>query len=92
MEYLGDKSTYLVRPKYLVPVYPSGSVVVCATTHHYRRLANSQVFATDTVLEIGCDFGETTKLIAQRCAVVYGVDKCVEHVAEAKKRHVDVRK
>ena len=92
VEYLGDKSTYWVRAKYLVPVYPAGSIAVCATTHHYRRLANSQVFKTDNVLEIGCDFGETTKLLAQRCEMVYGVDKCVEHVEEAKRRHAGVKK
>jgi SAM-dependent methyltransferase len=47
---------------------------VVASIERFRRLAGDLPASQDTVLEIGCSTGETTRILAQRCARVVAVD------------------
>lgn len=84
----GSRSTYNVRPKNMVKVIETSSVdmrkvIVTSTTHMYRRLAHSQTFQQDIALEIGCDFGPTTKVLGEKCLHAIGVDKAWPHIQHA---------
>lgn len=96
----GSKSTYNVRPKNMIRVVDTtlrgnteqkGSstshVIVTSETVWYRRLAHAQGFLQDVALEIGCDFGPTTKILGEKCSEALGVDKKYSHVLEAIKTH-----
>mmetsp|Transcript_21801 Transcript_21801/g.26494 ORF Transcript_21801/g.26494 Transcript_21801/m.26494 type:complete len:130 (-) Transcript_21801:1378-1767(-) len=90
VEYLGNKSTYWCLSKYFVKVFPLDSVqvVVCKTTHDYRRMAHSQVFETDLCLEIGCDLGECTRILGRRGSKAFGIDKSAGRVEIAKQKTI----
>mmetsp|Transcript_3984 Transcript_3984/g.7298 ORF Transcript_3984/g.7298 Transcript_3984/m.7298 type:complete len:286 (+) Transcript_3984:116-973(+) len=64
------------------------AIIVCCETWHYRRLV-CEVLKGDTVLEIGCDMGSTTSLLAARAGpqFVVGIDKSKGSVEIASKRH-----
>lgn len=61
-------------------------VVICEEVREYRRAATQLVKRTDSVLEIGCHVGGTTRFISENAGVVLGVDQVVEHVREAERR------
>ncbi|KDO30013.1 hypothetical protein SPRG_05202 [Saprolegnia parasitica CBS 223.65] len=88
-----DGSTYHALPSRLTPQLfrraTATGVLVTAETSHYRRLARTQIDATDIVLEIGCDLGPTVEIIAQTVGVenVIGIDKSSDSIAVAKASH-----
>jgi len=49
-------------------------VIVVSTVRRFRSLARELVRDGDSVLEIGCSSGETTRLLAQRAGKVLAVD------------------
>jgi trans-aconitate methyltransferase len=56
----------------------------------YRETIAEWVNADDVVLEIGCEWGTTTVLIAPHCKEVIGTDVSRECIAEARKKHPDI--
>ena len=78
-----DGSTYAARPAVLVPIRGGGPLTLfTATTRAYRLAAATQDVGA-SVLEIGCDLGETTRrLVARGCAVV-AVDKAADRLRKA---------
>uniref|UniRef100_A0A7S0CYT8 Methyltransferase domain-containing protein n=1 Tax=Amorphochlora amoebiformis TaxID=1561963 RepID=A0A7S0CYT8_9EUKA len=67
-------------------------IIACCETWHYRRLI-CQVIPGDIVLEVGCDMGQTTALLAKRAAphgYVAGVDKSKKSIQIAKSRHPSI--
>eukprot|EP00943_MAST-04B_sp_MAST-4B-sp1_P000701 g701.t1 len=89
----GQKSTYYVRPKNIIKVIQSvntkmyNNCIVTKDTNMYRRLAHSQAEANDIALEIGCDFGYTTKILGEKCKIALGIDKKYSHVKDAIKNY-----
>jgi len=53
----------------------------------YRESISLWVHEDDVVLEIGCEWGTTTALIAPRCKKVIGTDISPKCIAPAKERH-----
>ena len=53
----------------------------------YRETISAWVDADDSVLEIGCEWGTTTALIAPQCLRVIGTDVSSECVARARQQH-----
>jgi SAM-dependent methyltransferase len=75
----------------LVPLFRTPTVVVMPETNHFRAMAY-QVQALDTVLEIGCSSGETSRLLIPRVRSWVGLDtsdemieQCRHHVLAEKK-------
>eukprot|EP01080_Neovahlkampfia_damariscottae_P006546 gene6546-10552_t len=94
VEFLGDKTLYHCRPQALIRIEDSKKtkkILVCETTHEYRRMAKTQIDKNDLVLEIGSDFGETTKFLHEICKKVIGIDKSKVHVERAKKMHPEIQ-
>ena len=53
----------------------SPALLICGRTDTFRALARSQVgIGTDSVLEIGCSFGQATRILAPRAASMCAVD------------------
>ena len=79
-----DGSTYAARPELLVPIRGGGPMTLfTATTRAYRLAAATQDVGA-SVLEIGCDLGETTRrLVARGCAVV-AIDKAADRLRTAR--------
>jgi 2-polyprenyl-3-methyl-5-hydroxy-6-metoxy-1,4-benzoquinol methylase len=57
----------------------------------YRESINEWVTPRDSVLEIGCEWGTTTALIAQRCKDVIGTDISEKVIERARAQHPDLR-
>lgn len=57
----------------------------------YRETIPSLVTEDDVVLEIGCEWGTTTVLLAQRCREVVGTDVSPDCIARARQMHPDLR-
>jgi len=57
----------------------------------YRATIPVWVNKDDVVLEIGCEFGTTTVLIAPHCREVIGTDISVECIERARREHPDIR-
>ena len=57
----------------------------------YRATIPVWVKPQDVVLEIGCEWGTTTALIAPRCRTVIGTDISPECIERARERHPDIR-
>ena len=57
----------------------------------YRESIDGWVTQTDTVLEIGCEWGTTTVLLAERCHEVIGTDISPEVIARARTMHPHIR-
>ena len=53
----------------------------------YRASIAELVHDDDTVLEIGCEWGTTTALLAQRCREVIGTDISSEVITRARKMY-----
>lgn len=58
--------------------------------HEYRRSIDDWVEADDVVLEIGCEWGTTTRLLAPRCRRVIGVDVSEDCIARARRQYPDL--
>ena len=79
-----DGSTYAARPALLVPIRGGGPLTLfTATTRAYRLAAATQDVGA-SVLEIGCDLGETTRRLATRGCSVLAVDKAADRLQAAK--------
>ena len=57
----------------------------------YRESISKWVTKDDVVLEIGCEWGTTTALIAPRCKEVIGTDISPDCIARARQRHPEIR-
>jgi len=57
----------------------------------YRATIPAWIDQDDVVLEIGCEWGTTTALIAARCKEVIGTDVSAECVERARKMHPGIR-
>jgi trans-aconitate methyltransferase len=57
----------------------------------YRATIPEWVRAEDVVLEIGCEWGTTTVLIAERCKRVIGTDISLECIERARRTHPGIR-
>ena len=56
----------------------------------YRETIPVWVNEDDVVLEIGCEWGTTTRLIAERCKEVIGTDISPECIQRAREKHPDL--
>lgn len=88
-----DGTFYNARKSQVVAIQPANvrSCVVVSETSMYRRLAKTQVRSVDTCLEIGSDFGATTKILDSVGSRAVGIDKNQEHVAQAAESHPGVK-
>ncbi|MCX7590740.1 MAG: class I SAM-dependent methyltransferase [Kiritimatiellae bacterium] len=57
----------------------------------YRESIAEWVASEDVVLEIGCEWGTTTALLAERCREVIGTDISPECVERARRKHPGIR-
>jgi hypothetical protein len=57
----------------------------------YRATIPLWVKPTDVVLEIGCEWGSTTTLLAHHCQEVIGTDLSTECIGRARERYPDLR-
>ena len=57
----------------------------------YRATIPAWVTAGDVVLEIGCEWGTTTTLIAPHCEKVIGTDVSPECIERAREQHPGIR-
>ncbi|MCL4508201.1 MAG: class I SAM-dependent methyltransferase, partial [Chloroflexi bacterium] len=57
----------------------------------YRETIPSLVKSSDQVLEIGCEWGTTTAILAQRCGAVIGTDISPDCIARARQLHPGIR-
>jgi trans-aconitate methyltransferase len=57
----------------------------------YRATIPVSVQPDDVVLEIGCEWGTTTVLIAPQCRLVVGTDISADCIARARQKHPDIR-
>jgi 2-polyprenyl-3-methyl-5-hydroxy-6-metoxy-1,4-benzoquinol methylase len=65
--------------------------VATRNVKEYRETIPAWVSKEDVVLEIGCEWGTTTRLLAPQCREVIGTDISEECIAEARKRHPEIR-
>lgn len=57
----------------------------------YRATIPVWVTPDDVVLEIGCEWGTTTVLLAERCKEVIGTDISAECIERAREKHAGLR-
>jgi trans-aconitate methyltransferase len=57
----------------------------------YRATIPTLARPDDTVLELGCEWGTTTALLAPRCQAVLGTDISPECIARARQYHPQLR-
>lgn len=57
----------------------------------YRQTIASVVGSHDRVLELGCEWGATTTLIARQCPEVVGTDVSADCIDRARKSHPELR-
>ncbi len=57
----------------------------------YRATIPVWVNEDDVVLEIGCEWGTTTRILAEHCKEVIGTDISSECIERAKERHPDLQ-
>ena len=62
-------------------------LVIAAETADYRRLSRAFATPADFVVDIGCSYGEGTKLIAAQCPRVLGLELVSGVVEAARRRH-----
>jgi hypothetical protein len=84
-------SEVVVRAARLIAVPTDTRLVIVAETDDYRRLSRAFATPADFVVDIGCSYGEGTKLIAAQCPQVLGLELVPEVVAAARKRHPHIR-
>ena len=58
--------------------------------HEYRQTIPTWVEADDVVLEIGCEWGTTTTLIAPHCREVLGTDISADCIERARREHPEL--
>ena len=57
----------------------------------YRETIATWINENDVVLEIGCEWGTTTRLIAPRCNEVIGTDISADCIMTARQKHPHIR-
>ena len=57
----------------------------------YRATIPVWVSADDVVLEVGCEWGTTTALIAPHCRLVIGTDVSAQVIERARRQHPELR-
>jgi len=57
----------------------------------YRATIPALVSKDDLILEIGCEWGTTTKILAEYCDEVIGTDISPECIQRAREMHPDIR-
>lgn len=57
----------------------------------YRDSISEWINKDDVVLEIGCEWGTTTVLIAPACREIIGTDVSADCIARSRERHPDIR-
>ena len=67
-------------------VFECGTLLVVPETCNYRALAMTQLGPGDKALEIGCDFGLCTEILARQCGDAIGVDISPQRVQSATQR------
>lgn len=65
--------------------------VATRNVKEYRATIPTWVSPDDVVLEIGCEWGTTTTLLAERCKDVIGTDISAEVIERAKEKHPGLR-
>ncbi|MEX2538309.1 MAG: class I SAM-dependent methyltransferase [Actinomycetota bacterium] len=70
--------------------FPS-RVVATRGVAEYRATIDHFVQASDVVLELGCEWGTTTVLLAQRCSSVVGTDLSPDCIERARSSHPGLR-
>jgi trans-aconitate methyltransferase len=65
--------------------------VATRNVREYRATIGLLVNAEDVVLEVGCEWGTTTSLLARRGATVLGTDVSQECIARARHMHPGIR-
>jgi SAM-dependent methyltransferase len=73
LENAGSTVTTLRRPHDAVRVYDPPAIVICHSTEDFRLLAQTQDIG-ESVLEIGCSTGQTSRILWQRCDQWMGWD------------------
>jgi hypothetical protein len=75
----------------LIDVRSNMRVVLAAETDEFRRLTRAHSTADDFVVDIGCSYGEGTKLIAAECPNILGLELVASVVEAARERHPGIR-
>lgn len=70
--------------------FPSRVIATRGVTE-YRSTIDSVVQPNDSVLELGCEWGTTTALLAQRCSLVIGTDLSPVCIERARSSHPELR-
>jgi trans-aconitate methyltransferase len=65
--------------------------VATSGVREYRETIPVWVNADDVVLELGCEWGTTTALIAPRCREIIATDISPECIERARRQHPDIR-
>jgi hypothetical protein len=65
--------------------------IAVRNVEEYRQTISEWVRAEDVVLEIGCEWGTTTRLIAPCCREIIGTDVSPDCIAEARRRNPRLR-
>ena len=65
--------------------------VAAQGVREYRETIEARVEPDDVVLEIGCEWGTTSALIAPRCKELVATDISADCIARARERHPDIR-
>jgi trans-aconitate methyltransferase len=65
--------------------------IAARNVREYRETIPVWVTENDLVLEMGCEWGTTTRLLAAQCREVIGTDLSEQCVAEARRRHPGIR-
>ncbi len=69
----------------------STRLVATRGVKEYRGTIAAWVEAEDTVLELGCEWGTTTALLAARCKEVIGTDVSLDCIERARQQHPGIR-
>lgn len=67
------------------------SYVATRGVEEYRESIQQWVTDTDDVLELGCEWGTTTKFLAQKARSVIGTDISAKCIKRARLNHPDIR-
>ena len=70
---------------------PRTVFIATRNVKEYRETIPEWVAPEDVVLEIGCEWGTTTVLLAPHCKEVIGTDISAECLETARQRHPDIR-
>jgi tRNA/tmRNA/rRNA uracil-C5-methylase (TrmA/RlmC/RlmD family) len=70
---------------------PTTKLIATRNVKEYRETIPAWVTADDVVLELGCEWGTTTVLVAPHCQEIIGTDISAECIKEARRRHPHLR-